>query len=133
MNLRILTGQALSWPFRGNRLVNEKWTSGLSTRGGSAIRKGEQMLNLTETAAAHLARLQKKPQLYPDKVIRFVIEDGSIQMIPDQEREGDIVFRDEGETVLVFDKTVSTQLKDLTLDLTKRMGSSQLVLKPSSE
>jgi len=87
------------------------------------------MLTLTDAAANHLAGLQKIPQLQPDKVIRFVIEDGNVQMTPDRKRAGDIAVKHDDKTVLVFDKAVSEELDGLTLDLNKQLGRSQLVFK----
>jgi hypothetical protein len=77
-----------------------------------------------------LAELRKIPQLEPDKVIRFVIEDDNIQMAPGQKRPGDIALKHRDKTVLIFDKTVSEALEGLTLDLRKHLGSSQLVFRP---
>jgi Fe-S cluster assembly iron-binding protein IscA len=91
------------------------------------------MLTLTEAATAHLAEMTKLPPMQPDKVVRFVIEDGGVQMTPDQERPGDITFKHEEETILVFDESVSQALKGFILDLTEESGTARLTVKPKTE
>jgi hypothetical protein len=73
------------------------------------------------------------PQLQPNKVVRFVIEDGGVQMTPDQKRPGNITFKHEDQTILVVDESVSQVLKGFTLDLTKKSGTARLTVKPKTE
>jgi Fe-S cluster assembly iron-binding protein IscA len=95
--------------------------------------KGENVLTLTQAAANHLAELRKIPELQPDKVIRFVIEDDSVQMKPDQKRPGDVALKHDNKTILILDETVSEALDDLTLDLSQQLGNSQLVFRSSAK
>ena len=91
------------------------------------------MLTVTESAAAHLAEMCKLPQLQPDKVVRIVLEEGAVQMEPGSERPGDISFKHEDKTVLIFDKTVSQGLENLMLDLSEESGVPRLNLKPRKQ
>ena len=91
------------------------------------------MLTVTESATTHLAEMTKLPQFQPDKVVRFVIEDGVVQMTPDEEHSGDITFKHEDKTILVFDESVSQVLEECTLDLTEESGKARLTVKRKAE
>jgi hypothetical protein len=75
----------------------------------------------------------KLPQLQPDKVVRIVLEEGAVEMEPGIERPGDILFKHEDKTVLIFDETVSQGLENLMLDLSEEAGVPQLNLKPRKQ
>ena len=88
---------------------------------------------MTKAATAHLAGLLDLPQLQPNKVVRFVIEDGGVQMKADEVRPGDIAFKHEDRNILVFDESVAQTLKELKLDLEEESGSYRLVVTSKSD
>lgn len=73
------------------------------------------MLQVTETAGAHLAKLLDQQDAPPDVAVRFVQANQGISFQPDTERPGDEKFEHEGRTVLLLDAAAAELLASETL------------------
>jgi len=88
--------------------------------GSGTIEKGRKeklMLEVTETATAHLARRLVKAGASEDTVVRLVIVERGFQTFQDRVRPGDVTFSHKGRPVLAIKKNVSELLGGKTLDV----------------
>jgi Fe-S cluster assembly iron-binding protein IscA len=86
------------------------------------------MFSITEPAGKHLAGLLNQSG-QEDSVVRFVIEGNRVNMKVGVEKEEDLSFHHEGDTVLVLSETVADKLRNYTLDLNQSGETPQLELK----
>ena len=75
------------------------------------------MLTITEAASARLAGILDQRNLPEEVAVRFVHEEGQIQLRSDNEHPGDTTFQHEGRTVLLLDAHVSELLTNEMLDV----------------
>jgi Fe-S cluster assembly iron-binding protein IscA len=90
--------------------------------------KDNAMLNVTEPAGAHLARLLSESDAPEDSAARLVSGQGGLTLQLDTPREGDELFEHDGRTILLIDPNVSELVEDKTLALHETEEGTALAL-----
>ncbi len=91
------------------------------------------MLAVTEGAREALKTILDSTETQPEQSLRLVEEEGKYQLTLDAEQEGDQVVEHEGETVLLIDQEVRTELETVVLDLQDSPEGPQLAFVPKEE
>ena len=87
------------------------------------------MLNATDDALKHLATLLDERDAPDGTVVRCMMEDGALALVPDQEQPGDTVFKLEERPVLVVDEELSTALEGREFAMESGENGTDLTLR----
>ena len=88
------------------------------------------MLEVTERARATLAEILAQGSATGGFVLRLIVSDGSVELLPSTTQADDLEFSHDGATVLVLSSEVSEHLGDRVLDAITRDDKVQLTLAP---
>lgn len=89
------------------------------------------MLNVTESASAHLAQLLDEADAPNDAAVRIARSQEGWAILLDNRQPGDQTFEHDGKTVLLVDEMAADLLTDVTLDLDQQEADTRLTLNPS--
>lgn len=91
------------------------------------------MLNVTEPAAEHLARLLDDAQAPDGAAARFVASQEGLALQVDTPKPGDDTIEHSGRTLLLLDEQVSDLLSDKVLDVEQTEEGLALTLQGPGE
>lgn len=91
------------------------------------------MLTVTESACQALKSILESTEPQPEQSLRLVEDQGDYRLTLDTEREGDQVVEHAGETVLLVESEVRTELESIVLDLQDTPQGPQLAFVPKGE
>ena len=93
------------------------------------------MLNVTDPAAEHLAKLLQEADAPEGAAARFVAGQEGLSLHLDNAKPGDDTIEHHGRTVLLLDEQISELLNDKILDLQETESGPALTLQdePQSE
>ncbi|MHC4138130.1 MAG: hypothetical protein ACYSXF_08495 [Planctomycetota bacterium] len=87
------------------------------------------MLTATDGALEHLATVLDERGAPEGMVVRCVVEGEDLALVPDSEKDGDVVFRHEERAVLVVAKDLSDALDGREFDVDDAEEGRQLTLR----
>jgi Fe-S cluster assembly iron-binding protein IscA len=90
-----------------------------------SVDRGEDiMVKVTNTA---LLRLKRKLKRQPEGVaVRITVHDGHVQFRPDTEQNGDVVFSQSGQTLLLVGAETAEHISNRTLGVVKTVEGDRL-------